>query len=168
MIPTPCNVDGVNLLEWACYNGGNEVMDIPNNGYELPGEWIEFTGPYGGDCEDAFVFHTPATPSGEPPPGAVRLVIQFLDWDDIEFLTAGFQVIPTENSWGPDPEPVDPCEVPEFCEPPVASDDIQLDLGCIPYWNIGEPCENEGEDAAIGSLAGYSAARNAPKWRLQL
>jgi hypothetical protein len=126
-------VDGPNLLAWVWYEGGVsgvEFMDIPNNGDELPSEpgvWIEFTGPYGDHCADSWVFHTPATPGAEPPLGAVKLVIQFLDWHDIEFLNAGFQVMPSEDPWGPDPEPVDPCEVREFCEPPEpASDDLQL------------------------------------------
>jgi hypothetical protein len=100
-------VDGVNLLEWAWYEGGpfgDELMNIPHNGQELPGEpgeWIEFTGSVGA-CDDApWVFHTPATPGGDPPPNAVKLVIQFLDWDDIEFLERQLPGPARRGSMGP-------------------------------------------------------------------
>jgi len=106
-------VDGVNLLSWTWYEGGvwgTEVMDIDHNNQaipEEPGAWIEFTGSLS-DCDGApWVFHTPATPGGDPPPNAVKLVIQFLDWNDIEFLDGNFQVLPAEDPWGPDPDPVD-------------------------------------------------------------
>ncbi len=159
-------VKGNNMLEWAWYEGGvagNDYMDhLPNAGYEfphVPNEWIEFTGPYGANCEDGYVFVTPSTPTGTPPIGAVKLVIQFLDWDDIEFLDSGFQPYEVPEGWDPDPEPIDPCEaIPEFCESPA--DDFAFDFGCNWAWMQGLPCDEEEEDAELGALGGFNGAWN--------
>ena len=115
---------------WGWYGGYTNVqgdlLPIANNGIDLPdhpGSYLEFTGPYGDNCEDGYVFHTPATPTSLPPATAIGLVIQFYDWDDIVFLDSGFQPFEVpDNPWGPDPDfepPFDICEeAPWLCEGP--------------------------------------------------
>lgn len=79
---------------------------------------IEFTGPYGPECGEEYVVHTPASVNGVPPWNSVKLVLQFLDWDDIVFLDAGLMPLPPIGPGHPNPEPPDPCAIVEFCEGP--------------------------------------------------
>ena len=131
--PLPAGACGMrltnsNVLAWDWYEGGtwpDAVMDVENNGWMPPAnqlQWlIEFTGPFGGTCNGEYVFHTPATPTSEPPPGAVALVVQFVDADDVEFLDFNFQVYDPPDPPEPEdpPDPGDICKaVPEFCELP--------------------------------------------------
>lgn len=120
-----------NVLAWYWAEGDVfpiGELNVPNNGWQPPAnvltELIEFTGQFGGDCEGEYVFHTPATPTAEPPPGAIALVVQFVDPDDVVFLNENFQIWeapePSEPQEPPDQEDI--CEaVPEFCEGPVGS-----------------------------------------------
>ncbi|MEM9385242.1 MAG: hypothetical protein AAGA68_09300 [Pseudomonadota bacterium] len=157
-------VKGNNLLEWGWYEGGvagNDFMNgVNNNGLELPhvpNEWLEFTGPYGDNCEEGYVFHTPATPTSLPPAGAIKLVIQFVDWDDIEFLTAGFQPFEVQDGLEPPDEPPPLCEiVPEFCEP--VTDELVFDGGCDD--EIVGGCDDGEEGAEHGALTTFSAGWN--------
>lgn len=145
MPPGACGVriDGVNLLEWAWYEGGvfgTTFMNIENNGAELPGEpgeWIEFTGPYGPGCGDEYFVHTPASMNGVVPWNAVKLVVQFLDYDDLVFLDAGLMPLPPPDPGGPDPEPPDPCAIPEFCGEPR---DL---VSCFIDWEGKSHCSEE-------------------------
>ena len=119
------------LLAWSWHSGDVEptgVLEVDYNGVDYNG-WmppgnelqvvIEFTGPFGDDCDGPYVFHAPAPPNSEPPPGAVALSVQFVPPDDVEFLDENFHVFeppePPEHREPPDPD--DFCEqVPEACE----------------------------------------------------
>jgi len=144
-----------NVLAWYWAEG--EVfptgeLNVENNGWMPPANqllWlIEFTGPFGGDCDGEYVFHTPATPDSEPPPGAIALVVQFVEPDDVEFLTGNFHVWeppePPEPEEPPDPDDI--CEeVPEFCEIP----DSLVENPCyLDIW--GELCDDAEDLGALG------------------
>lgn len=148
-------VTNANALAWAWYEGGvfaQTPMDVPNNGWFPPDNqlvWlIEFTGPFSDDCNSPYVFHTPATPGAEPPPGAIALVVQFLDGDDVEFLDFDFDVYEPPELPEPDPEiddPVSICEaIPEFCEMP----DTFVQDPCY-NWHWKEPCDSGEESGRL-------------------
>jgi hypothetical protein len=133
-LPLPDGACGMRLtnsmiLSWSWYSGDVwpiEVLAVENNGWMPPPNQltylIEFTGPFGSGCDGDHVFHTPATPTSEPPPGAVALVVQFVDPAQVEFLNHAFQTFEPPDPPGPgEPPPTleDICEdVPEFCEIP--------------------------------------------------
>jgi hypothetical protein len=139
-IPLPDGACGMRVtsdlvLEWSWYSGDVwpiDVMDVENNGWQPPPDelmvLLEFTGEFGSGCAGSHVFHTPATPSSEPPPGAVALVVQFIDPQHVEFLDWNFgEFEPPEIPDHEDPPDLDDiCEdVPEFCEIPGPGDLVQ-------------------------------------------
>ena len=120
-----------NVLSWE-WMAGEEVglgpLAVDNNGW-IPDPWhmqvlIEFTGGFGAGCDDEAVYHVPAAVWSSPPAGAVALVVQLADPNDLEFLDHNFHIFELpEPPEFPDPEPVDPDEVicklaPEFCDLP--------------------------------------------------
>lgn len=142
-LPMPDGACGMRLLSnnvLAWYWAAGEVvpdgeLNVLNNGWMPPAnqltELIEFTGAFGDACAGPYVFHTPATPTGQVPPGAVALVVQFVEPGDVEFLDDNFAPFEPPDMPEP-PEPPDPgdiCEsVPEFCD--------------IPDSFVDDPCES--------------------------
>jgi len=151
-------IDGPNMLEWAWYEGGiygTSVMAIQHNGQALPeepGAWIEFTGPYGPGCGNEYVVYTPASLNGVVPNNAVKLVLQFLDWDDIVFLDAGMMPLPPVPPGDPDPDPPDPCHIVEFCEGPRDF------VNCFLDFDFNSHCDEDAATLDL-SLTGLDATR---------
>jgi hypothetical protein len=144
-----------NALAWYWYEGDiwpQDVMNVDNNGWFPPNDqlmWLlEFTGPFGEGCGSPYTFHTPATPDGEPPAGAIALVIQFVDVDKVEFLDFDFDVYEPPEIPDPDPpidDPEDVCEmVPEFCEIP----DSLVEDPCH-HWDWTEICDSGEEGGRL-------------------
>ncbi|MEZ5593459.1 MAG: hypothetical protein R3F53_23235 [Gammaproteobacteria bacterium] len=146
------SISGADLLAfyWAEYNPymlGAPMPEPPwgppsSATYDFPAEAleavIEFTGPFGDNCEDEWVFHLPLAgdwpvfPNGTPS-GAGALVFQITSPNDVEWLNAGFQVWepPGEGpGQGEDPE------FPSFCEQwPDACDED-------PGFTYDDPCNS--------------------------
>ncbi|MDQ3774877.1 MAG: hypothetical protein M3461_11190 [Pseudomonadota bacterium] len=131
------------LLAWHWHSGDVEPtgdLELENNGWIAPDNElqvvIEFTGPFADDCDGPYVFHAPAPPNSEPPPGAVALSVQFVSPDEVEFLDENFHVFeppePPEHREPPDDPEQDFCEqVTVACENP---DSYLLDPCSLWWW----------------------------------
>lgn len=125
--PGACGIRWTDPDAWYWGAGGiygTTEMNIPNNGIGVPE--LSYTGPYDGCGGDPYLFVTPATPGGDPPAGAVVLVVQVLP-GDYEWLDAHANPIPEDPTSPPDPPGL--CDAaPEFCEIP-------------PSLTEGDPCD---------------------------
>lgn len=164
-------VNGITLLAWGWYEGGDfgtDEMQIANNGVELapvPSEYLEVTGPFGPSCDNNWYVNTPSTPNGQIPWDAIKLVIQFLDIEDVEFIDVNFDPLPEGGTpMGPDAK-FDPCSVPEFCEEPDTPtwpEAELIDTDCLLQWAMGLECDPEQQEADQGADIGFLAA-----WQLE-
>lgn len=148
-----------NVAAWQWQEGddlGLGPLAVDNNGW-IPDAWhmqvlIEFTGGFGAGCDDEAVYHVPAAVWSEPPAGAVALVVQLYDPDDLEFLDHNFHVfeLPEPPDF-PDPEPVDPDEVicelaPELCDLPGDLKPCEL----LDWKDLCDETDDQGR-AALGA-----------------
>jgi hypothetical protein len=152
-LPGVCGMEFHNVEAWHWSDAGGVMADLPSNGAALPGNsTLSYTGPYSGCDNNILMFTTPATPSGEFPEGAQRLVVQVGDVSDIYYLNESYNAIP-EPEWPEDHEWESVCEMfPEVCERDMTV--------CLQLFDQ-ENCESDAPAASLGFAAGSARRLDA-------
>src|SRR5690349_12101618 len=149
-LPGVCGMEFHNVEAWHWSDAGGVMGSLPDNGAALPGNaTLWYTGPYSGCDNNILMFTTPASPSGEFPEGAQRLVVQVDDLSDLYYLNESYNAIP-EPEWPEDHEWESVCEMfPEVCEREMTV--------CLQLFDQ-DNCESDGSATMLG-FAANSARR---------
>src|SRR3954470_9058027 len=116
-LPGVCGMQFKNIAAWHWSGPNGPLANLPSNGDPIPNNYnFQYTGPYSGCENNILMFTTPASPSGEFPEGAERLVVQVDDMSDVYYLNASYNAIP-EPEWPEIHEHKSICEMfPDACE----------------------------------------------------
>lgn len=146
-----CGMQFENVEAWSWHDTSGFMNNLPSNAAPIPNNYnFQYTAPYAGCGANNYIFTTPATPGGEIPTGAERLVVQVPDASNVFYLNSSFDPVPMFE-WPGEPDFPGVCETfPELCEP----GDLTV---CL---TLFQPEQCEGDEMALPLfVASDSAAR---------
>jgi hypothetical protein len=94
-----CGMQFMHIEDWGWYSATGYLGNLPNNGVPIPNDYhFQYTAPYTGCGASSYLFTTPATPGGNVPNNAQRLVVQIPSMLDLKYLDTSLARISHKQS----------------------------------------------------------------------